>query len=208
MNGRTSETIGDGSIEVITGCMFSGKTSELINRVQRARIAGYEVTVFSPDIDDRYDETAVCSHDEKQVKAQILPTNQDGARQLLERAESDVIAIDEANFFPNNIIPAIEELASRGKAVIVSGLDQTFLGEPFEPMPQLAALADTVEKRQAICKQCGNVASKNQLLEDGEPVTESDKTVVVGGNSMYEPRCRECFVASEDTDTTGLNNKQ
>lgn len=198
MNGRTSEHVGDGSIEIITGSMFSGKTSELINRIKRARIAGYEVTVFSPDIDDRYDETSICSHDELRIRANVLPTNADGAEQLIERADGDVIAIDEVNFFTEDIIPAIEELADNGKTVIISGLDQTFLGEPFTPVPKLMALADTVEKRQAICAQCGNLATKNQLLENGEPVTESDKTVVVGGDSMYEPRCRECFVSSAD----------
>lgn len=198
MNGRTSECVGDGSIEIITGSMFSGKTTELINRINRSRIAGYDVDVFSPDIDDRYDETSICSHDENRIAADVLPTNADGANQLVERADGDVVAIDEVNFFTEDIISAIEELADDGKTVIVSGLDQTFLGEPFSPVPKIMALADAVEKRQAICAVCGNLATKNQLLENGEPVTESDKTVVVGGDSMYEPRCRNCFVSSTD----------
>lgn len=181
-----------GSIEVITGSMFSGKTDELIRRLRRARIARQNVQVFKPIIDDRYAIEKVTSHagsefDATPVKcaADILP---------LVRPDTTVVALDEAQFFEPEVGDLCRELARRGLRVIAAGLDQDFRGEPFGPMPQLMALAEHVDKLHAICAVCGGEASRTQRLIDNQPACHDEPVVVVGASELYEARCREHHV--------------
>jgi len=173
-----------GWIEVITGCMFSGKTEELIRRLNRARYAKQRVKIFKPRIDARYAPDSVVSHSKQELTAVAI----DDAHEILEHAEgADVIGIDEAQFFGPPVVGVAERLANGGKRVVVAGLDQDYLGRPFEPMPQLMAVAEYVTKNLAICMRCGNPADRSQRL------VRRDATVVVGGTESYEARCRRCF---------------
>ena len=196
-----------GWIEVVTGSMFSGKTEELIRRLRRAEIAGQTVAVFTPAVDDRYGETTVGSHDGRTWDATVIGKSADEgedenedegdgvweiASTLTERGDVDVVAIDEANFFGADLVDLCESLANDGYRVIVSGLDTTFRGEPFEPMPNLMAVAEYVDKLQAICSVCGDPATRSQRLVDGEPAHVDDPTVLVGAAESYEARCRNC----------------
>ena len=186
-----------GRIEVITGCMFSSKTEELIHRAQRAEIAGDGLLAFKPKIDNRYEKEAIVTHRGIKVDAKPVENDESGCREILEEVlradeEIDVIVIDEINFFSDNIIPVVEELAAEDYRIILSGLDQTFRGEPFGPVPQLLSLADHVEKRQAVCEVCGEPATKTQRLIDSEPAPYDSPTIDVGGEEKYEPRCRSC----------------
>ena len=178
-----------GSVEVITGSMFSGKTNELIRRLVRATIAKQKVQVFKPVIDDRYDIEKITSHAGSEFKA--YPISQ--AAEILDLLEEDtsVVGIDEAQFFDAEIIAVTQQLAERGLRVIITGLDTDFRGEPFGPMPILMAQAEQVDKVQAICMVCGNQASRTQRLVDGEPAHYNDPIVIVGANELYEARCRE-----------------
>lgn len=178
-----------GSIEVITGSMFSGKTEELIRRVKRALYARQRVQAFKPRIDDRYDPTRIVSHGRISVEAVAVV----GSESIADRVEdeTDVVAIDEAQFFDVGIVQVVELLASRGVRVIVAGLDQDYLGHPFHPMPELMAVAEEVTKVHAVCTVCGARACRSQRL-----IPESS-TVLVGGEESYEARCRACFVAHE-----------
>jgi len=179
----------NGSIEVITGSMFSGKTDELIRRLVRARIAKQKVQVFKPAIDIRYAVEKVTSHTGSNFEAiPILNANQVEARL---DADTTVVAIDEAQFFDEEIIQITRRLADRGMRVIVAGLDMDFRGEPFGPMPVLMAQAELVDKLQAICMVCGNQASRTQRLVDGRPARYDDPVVIVGASEMYEARCRK-----------------
>lgn len=178
-----------GSIEVITGSMFCGKTEELIRRLRRAAIARQKVQVFKPAIDDRYTIEKVKSHAGAEFDAQPINTSKDIPQKLYE--DTTVVGIDEAQFFDDKIVPIVEELADRGIRVIVSGLDTDFRGEPFGPMPILLSKAEVVTKLHAICMVCGESASKTQRLVDGEPAHFDDPIVIVGASEMYEARCRE-----------------
>jgi thymidine kinase len=174
-----------GAVEVITGSMFSGKTEELIRRVKRALLARQRVQAFKPRIDDRYDPTRIVSHGAVAVDAVAVATS----HSLEERVddETQVVAIDEAQFFDRDIVEVCERLANRGVRVLVAGLDQDYLGRPFSPMPELMAIAEEVTKVHAVCTVCGAAASRSQRL-----ISEAT-TVLVGGAETYEARCRGCF---------------
>lgn len=178
-----------GSVEVICGSMFCGKTEELIRRLRRARIAKQKVQVFKPVIDNRYNHKKVTSHSGIDVDANPVATSQD----ILAGLDSDttVIGVDEVQFFDEGIIEVVEQLAENGLRVIVTGLDTDFRGEPFGCMPQLIARAEYVEKLHAICMVCGGTASRTQRLVNGEPAHYHDPIVVVGAQEMYEARCRQ-----------------
>jgi thymidine kinase len=185
------EVSSEGRLEVISGSMYSGKTEELIRRVKRAEIAGQEVKVFKPEIDDRYHEENVGSHNGNDFRAEPVDTDSDYVEDMKDPG-IDVVAVDEANFFDKDLVDVCRELADRGKRVIVAGTDQTFRGEPFEPMPGLMAEAEFVDKYRAICVECGKPATRNQRLIDGEPAHVDDPTIMVGAEESYEARCRNC----------------
>jgi thymidine kinase len=177
-----------GSIEVITGSMFSGKTDELIRRLRRATIARQKVQVFKPLIDDRFAVEKVTSHAGSEFDA--IPVQ--SAQEILGLLNSltTVIAIDEAQFFDQQVVQLAQDLADRGLRVIVAGLDTDFRCEPFGPMPMLMAKAEVVDKLHAICMVCGEPASRTQRLVNGKPAHYEDPVVIVGASEMYEARCR------------------
>jgi thymidine kinase len=179
----------NGSVEVVCGSMFSGKTDELIRRLRRAAIARQKIQVFKPAIDVRYAVEKVTSHAGTDFDA--IPVEY--AADIRSRLEADttVIGVDEAQFFEPEIIPLVDELAGRGLRVIVAGLDTDFRGEPFGPMPLLMARAEKVDKLQAICMVCGEPASRTQRLVNGKPARYDEPVVIVGAAEMYEARCRK-----------------
>jgi thymidine kinase len=177
-----------GSVEVICGSMFCGKTEELIRRLRRARIAKQNVQVFKPVIDNRYDHKKVTSHSGLDVDAQPVESSEDILAQM--ETSTTVVGIDEVQFFDDGIVDVVEDLAEQGIRVIVTGLDMDFRGEPFGCMPDLMARAEKVEKLQAICMVCGEPASRTQRLVNGEPAHYEEPIVVVGAQEMYEARCR------------------
>jgi thymidine kinase len=186
-----------GWVEVITGCMFSGKTEELLRRLRRAEIAGQSVAVFSPALDERYGETTIGTHNGHRWEASVVDT--EGVWELAEELNGEeVVAVDEANFFDDALVDVCEHLADDGRRVIVSGTDQTFRAEPFDPLPRLVALAEYVDKLQAICTVCGEPATRNQRLIDGDPAHADDPTIMVGAEESYEARCRSCHVLNTD----------
>ena len=174
-----------GWIEVIVGSMFSGKSEELIRRVRRAQIARQKVQIFKPRVDARYSSDEIVSHSDMKMPSQVVGS----AREILDRLdpETEVVGIDEGQFFDASLVEVADALASGGRRVIVAGLDQDFRGRPFEPMPQLMAVAEYVDKTLAICVRCGAPANRSQRL-----VADQDR-VVVGGADEYEARCRRCF---------------
>jgi thymidine kinase len=174
-----------GWIEVIVGSMFSGKSEELIRRLRRAQIARQRVQIFKPHVDTRYAADHIVSHSEMRIESCAVPSS----RALLERvaAETEVVGIDEGQFFDLELPMICNTLAEQGKRVIVAGLDQDYLGKPFEPMPQLLAIAEYITKTHAICMVCGNPANHTQRL-----VASGDR-VLVGAHGVYEARCRRCF---------------
>lgn len=174
-----------GWIEVICGSMFSGKSEELIRRLRRAQLARQSVQIFKPEFDDRYSLNHIISHSEMKIEAEPVATAADVLRQL--RTSTTVLGIDEAQFFDTELVEVCNKLANDGKRVIVAGLDQDYLGKPFEPMPQLLAIAEHITKTHAICMQCGGLANYSQRLS---PSTER---VVLGASDTYEARCRRCF---------------
>ena len=178
-----------GSIEVITGSMFCGKTEELIRRLRRATIAKQKVQVFKPAIDTRYAEEKVTSHAGTNFDARPIRH----ATEILEYLEPDttVVAIDEAQFFDDEIVRIAQQLADRGIRVIAAGLDMDFRGEPFGPMPLLLAQAEEISKLHAICVICGEEASRTQRLVNGHPARYDDPVVIVGASELYEARCRK-----------------
>jgi thymidine kinase len=178
-----------GSLEVITGSMFCGKTEELIRRLRRARIAKQQVQVFKPAVDSRYNHQKVTSHSGIDVDA--IPVESSQAILDLLDQKTTVVGIDEVQFFHDDIINVVEKLAEQGVRVIITGLDMNFRGEPFGCMPHLMARAERVEKLQAICMVCGEEASRTQRLVDGKPAFYDDPIVVVGAQEMYEARCRQ-----------------
>lgn len=179
-----------GSIELICGSMFSGKTEELIRRLRRAVIARQQVEVFKPVIDTRYHNARVTSHNGADFEAQPVDSPNDILGML--RPDTTVIAIDEVQFFAPEIIDLCEQLAEEGKRVICAGLDTDFRGVPFGPMPDLMARAEEVDKLHAICVVCGEEASRTQRLINGEPAAFDDPIVLVGAAEVYEARCRKC----------------
>ena len=185
-----------GSIEVVTGSMFSGKTDELIRRLRRAKIAKQKVQVFKPSIDTRYSEEKLASHAGSEFDATPIK-NSDEISDAFEEGTT-VVAIDEAQFFDAGICTIVESLADQGVRVIVAGLDQDFRSEPFGPMPDIMAKAERVDKVHAICMVCGGLASRTQRLIDGKPAHYNDPVVVVGASEMYEARCREHHEVPKD----------
>jgi thymidine kinase len=174
-----------GWIEVIVGSMFSGKSEELIRRLRRAQIARQKVQIFKPSIDTRYDTDHIVSHSEMRIASRVVRS----AAELLQQVDADteVVGIDEGQFFDAELPAVCSTLANRGKRIIVAGLDQDYLGKPFEPMPQLLAIAEFITKTHAICMVCGNPANHTQRL-----VASADR-VLVGAQGLYEARCRRCF---------------
>lgn len=178
----------NGSIEVVTGSMFSGKTDELIRRLRRARIARQSVQVFKPAIDIRYAVEKVTSHAGGEFDA--TPVGRAADILSLVRPDTTVVALDEAQFFEPEVGRYCQELAERGLRVIVAGLDTDFRGQPFGPMPELMAIAERVDKLHAICAVCGDEAARTQRLIDGQPAYYDEPVVVVGASELYEARCR------------------
>ena len=177
-------------IEVIVGCMFSGKSEELIRRIKRAIIANQRAIVFKPQIDNRYEIDKVVSHNGISIKA-VVVNNTNEIKRIAE--DYNVIGIDEAQFFDSSLINIVEELADNGKRVIIAGLDQDFRGEPFGIIPHLMAIADSVDKLHAICVVCGAVATKSQRLINDKPASYNDPIILVGSKEVYQPRCRKCY---------------
>jgi thymidine kinase len=182
-----------GWVEVIAGSMFSGKSEELIRRLRRAKIARQNVQVFKPEIDSRFSENHIVSHSEMRHESSNVRT----AAQILANIlpDTEVVGIDEAQFFDNELIAIVNELAGRGMRVIVAGLDTDYTAKPWEPMPQLLAVAEYITKTHAICMRCGQPANYTQRT------FESEERVAVGGAGMYEARCRACFVPHADAPT-------
>ncbi len=178
-----------GSVEVICGSMFSGKTEELIRRLRRAMIARQKIQVFKPVIDARYNATRVTSHSGADFEALPINNSEEIISNLLE--DTTVVAIDEAQFFDDGIVQIVQQLADRGMRVLVAGLDCDFRGEPFGCMPLLLALAENVTKLHAICMVCGEEATRTQRLVNGQPASYYDPIVIVGASEMYEARCRK-----------------
>jgi thymidine kinase len=181
-----------GCIEVITGSMFSGKTEELIRRVKRAHFARQRVQAFKPRVDDRYDLSSIVTHAAAEdgekggvLEAVAVATSESLESRVLEVTQ--VVAVDEAQFFDRGIVDVVQRLADRGLRVILAGLDQDYLGRPFHPMPELMAVAELVTKVHAVCTVCGATASRSQRL------VPEGATVLVGGSESYEARCRACF---------------
>jgi thymidine kinase len=179
-----------GWVEVICGCMFSGKSEELIRRLKRAQIARQQVQVFYHSLDNRYGDGRIASH--SGVHADAIPVA--SPSDILSQVESttQVVAIDEVQFFPNDIVAVTHELARRGARVIVAGLDLDFRGEPFGALPLLLAEAESVTKLTAICMVCGAPATRTQRLIDGRPANHHDPVILVGASEVYEARCRTC----------------
>lgn len=179
-----------GWIEVIAGCMFSGKTEELIRRLRRAIFAKQNIMVFKPKIDTRFSASAIVSHSDQSLPSTLVSD----AEEILKLAEgAQVVGIDEAQFFSNELIDVCNTLAKMGKRVVVAGLDQDYRGIPFEPIPQLLALAEYITKTLAICVVCGNPADKTQRKRF------SPDRVLVGASDVYEARCRRChYIPKED----------
>ena len=174
-----------GWIEVVCGPMFSGKSEELIRRLRRAKIARKRVQVFKPALDDRYSLDEIVSHGDQRMKSDVVGS----ASEILAKLDwrTQVVGIDESNFFGRDLVEVASQLADTGKQVIIAGLDTDYLGRPFTPMPELLCLAESITKTLAICMRCGNPAKHTQRL------VESDELIVVGAAGMYEARCRHCF---------------
>ncbi len=182
---------GTGWIEVVTGCMFSGKTEELIRRLRRAQYAKQRVVVFKPMLDTRYSETHVVSHDDTQMESIVV---QDPPDMVALSREFDVVGVDEAQFFDDALVEACEEMANLGKRVIVAGLDQDYRGRPFENMARLLAVAEYITKNLAICMVCGNPADRSQRI------VKREARFLLGATDAYEARCRRCFVPEKPGD--------
>ncbi len=173
-----------GWIEVVCGSMFSGKTEELIRRLNRAKFAKQKVEIFKPKIDTRYDEENIVSHNENAIPSTPVPSS---SHILLMADDVEVVGIDEAQFFDMNIVDVCTQLANRGARVIVAGLDMDYLGKPFGPMPNLLAAAEYITKVHAICTRCGDLAQHSYRK------IANDKLVVLGETDSYEPLCRKCY---------------
>ena len=177
-----------GSIEVICGSMFSGKTEELIRRMKRAQYAKQKVEIFKPEIDTRYDAVKVVSHEGNSIHSTPVPAS---SHILLLADDVEVVGIDEAQFFDAGLLDVCNQLANSGVRVIVAGLDMDYLGKPFGPMPALLAIAEHVTKVHAICMRCGNIANHSHRI------TDEDALVLLGETTNYEPLCRDCFTQAK-----------
>jgi thymidine kinase len=177
-----------GSIEVICGSMFSGKTEELIRRMKRAQYAKQKVEIFKPEIDTRYDAVKVVSHEGNSIHSTPVPAS---SHILLLADDVEVVGIDEAQFFDAGLVDVCNQLANSGVRVIVAGLDMDYLGKPFGPMPALLAIAEHVTKVHAICMRCGNIANHSHRI------TDEDALVLLGETTNYEPLCRDCFTEAK-----------
>ena len=180
----------EGYIEVICGCMFAGKTEELIRRIHVLNYAKKKIRVFKPKIDNRYSETEIVSHSGQKIKCHVISKPKE-ILELMER-DDEVIAIDEAQFFDESLIEVCDYLADGGKRVMLAGLDTDFRGEPFGIMPQLMTKAEFVTKLTAVCAKCGAPATRTQRLINGKPANFDDPIILVGEKESYEPRCRHC----------------
>lgn len=188
-----------GHIEVICGSMFSGKTEELIRRIRRAEIARQRVKVFKPKIDNRYSEFEIVSHNEQSYPSVVV----EDAEEIYENSfDVEVIGIDEAQFFNNNLIAVCQNLADSGKRVIVAGLDQDYKAMPFEPMPQLLSIAEYITKTLAVCVVCGAPANRTHRI------TDNDEQILVGAKNLYEARCRLHHVVNSESKQKSGNNKE
>lgn len=178
----------EGYIEVITGCMFAGKTEELIRRINTLKYANKNIVVFKPSVDNRYSDNEVVSHGGKRVKSLVVSNS----LEILDHVDSstDVIAIDEVQFFDENIVLICEHLALQGKRVMVAGLDMDFRGEPFGVIPKLMTTAEFVTKLTAVCTVCGAPATRTQRLVNDDPASYHDPIVMIGASESYEARCR------------------
>jgi thymidine kinase len=193
-----------GWIEVICGSMFSGKSEELIRRVRRALFAKQKIAVFKPKIDNRYSDEAVVSHNGTSFTATPISHSTEIFQHI--DADTDVIAIDEVQFFDKDIVDVLQQLANSGYRVIAAGLDQDFRGEPFGEMPKIMAIAEQVTKLQAVCAVCGSPASRTQRLINGKPASYDDPVILVGASEAYEPRCRHHHEVPK-TSTANSNQK-
>lgn len=180
-----------GSIEIIVGPMYAGKSEELIRRINRANIAELKVLAFKPKIDKRYSDDSIASHNGKQVPC-IPVENTEEMMAIIQQETFDVLAIDEIQFFDEAVIEMCQDMADAGKRVICSGLDLDFRGEPFRVVPPLMAMAEHVVKLTAICMVCKNPATRTQRLVNGQPAKYSDPIILVGAKEAYEARCRNC----------------
>ncbi len=182
-----------GRVEIICGCMYSGKTEELIRRIRQVRIARQQFRIFTPHLDTRYGEDQIASHTGARLEAQPVSS----IAEVLARSEdAQVIAIDELHFLndtPQSIVDGCQTLADRGLRVLIAGLDQNYRAEPFEAVSRLMAVAEQVDKLYAICVRCGAYATRSQRLIDGKPAPHDAPTLVVGGLDLYEARCRACY---------------
>lgn len=195
-----------GSVEIIVGSMFSGKTEEMIKRLRVAEIAGRKVQAFKPDIDARYSKNSLTSHSGFEFEAVPIKEVQQ-IKELLEEGTS-IVAIDDVQFFDDEIIPFVQELANKKIRVIVAGLGTDFRGEPFGPVPALMAQSDILDTYHAICMVCGGLASFTQRLINGEPAKYDDSIVIVGASEFYEARCRKHHKVSGKTQHNTLNENQ
>ncbi len=188
-----------GKIEVITGCMFSGKSEELIRRIRRAQIARQKVQVFKPSIDTRYSKIDVVSHTGERITGIPVKNSNEILEKILPGV--DAVGIDEAQFLDRSIVDIANMLADKGIRVIIAGLDMDFRGEPFGPMPFLMANADDVQKLHAICTVCGEDATRTQRLINGKPANYDDPVIMIGASDRYEARCRKHHYVSKKIDT-------
>ena len=180
----------DGWIETISGCMFAGKTEELIRRIKVLEFAKKEIMVFKPKIDDRYSNTRVVSHAGSSVESHVISDASEILKMV--KPSTQVVAIDEAQFFGDNICDVANELADRGIRVMCAGLDTDFKGEPFGPMPLLITEAEFVTKLAAVCNKCGAPATRTQRIINGHPASYNDPIILVGASESYDARCRHC----------------
>ncbi len=187
LENKVNNKEGKGWIEVVAGSMFSGKTEELIRRMRRAEYAGQNVEIFKPATDVRYDEENVVSHDRREIRSTPVETS---SNILLLTGDTEVVGIDEAQFFDDGLVEVCNTLATQGKRVIIAGLDMDFTGKPFGPMPALMAIAEYVTKVHAICMRCGNLAQYSYRK------IKSDQLVLLGEIDEYEPLCRKCYIAA------------
>ena len=185
----------DGWLEVIAGCMFAGKTEELIRRIKYLEIAKKEIVAFKPIIDDRYSDTKIVSHDGTNFESNVIKK----ASEILDivKATTEVVVIDEVQFLDDEICTIVDKLANSGIRVICAGLDTDFRGEPFGPMGKLLTQVEFVTKLTSVCKVCGNPATRTQRIINGEPASYYDPTILVGAAESYEARCRHCHVVRD-----------
>lgn len=198
------ESLKKGSLEVISGCMFSGKTDELIRRVERYQYAKKSFLVIKPAVDTRYNKNDIVAHHGRSIKAVLLERGKETIESLREIAgeeltKTELIAFDEGNFFSEKLVKLCLDLINQGKRVIVAGLELNFRGEPFWPMPKLLAYADEVTKLTAVCMKCGEEATRTQrLTENGKPAPKNSPLIVVGGKNIYEARCKDCHEVPDE----------